>query len=308
MEKEKILDIKNLTVLVNERFLVKNVTLSMEEGDCLGIIGEDHSGKTSLIKTITGSLPISDGEVFLLGRDVAKNQRDVGDVGLCLDPPVFFKYQTVMQNFLYLCSLSGKVDKQKILFALNKFNLAHKMKSYVIFLSYYEKKLMALALAYINRPKLMILDEPFKGLPSASIQDMKDYIAELQENGTHVIIASRYYSPIESICNKFVFMEGRTVKSTLNHEQCEKYSQENTFAFIQVKYPNYCGKMIMQQFGIDVKILGKKILFEADEDLTTEIVKFFTKNKISIHKAGYLNKAHERIFANLTPYFKEDAN
>lgn len=307
MEKEVILDIKNLSVLTNERFLVKNVSFSVEEGDCVGIIGEDHSGKTSLIKTITGALPISDGQIHLFGKDIAKHPNSI-DIGLCLDPPVFFKYQTVMQNFVYLCSLSGKVDKQKILFALNKFNLAHKMKKYVFFLSYYEKKLMALALAYINRPKLMILDEPFKGLPSSSIQDMKDYIAELQENGTHVLIASRYYSPIENICNKFIFMEGRTVKSILNHEQCEKYSNENTFAFIEVKYPHYCGKLIIQKFGLDVKIFGRKILFEADEALTAEIVKFFTKNRISVHKAGYLNKKHERIFANLTPYFKEGNN
>ncbi len=308
MDNKMILEIKNLSVLVNERFLVKNVSLSMSEEDCMGIIGEDHSGKTSLIKTITGSLPISDGEVYLFGKDISKNQKDVGSVGLCLDPPVFFKYQTIMQNFLYLCSLSGKVDKQKILFALNKFNLAHKAHRRVFFLSYYEKKLMALALAYVNRPKLMILDEPFKGLPQSSIQNMKDYIFELQENGTHVIIASRYYSTIENICNKFVFMEGRTVKSILNHEQCEKFSNENTFAFIAVKYPHYCGKLIKQKFDIDVKILGKKILFEADEDLTADIVKFFTKNRISVHKAGYLNKKSERIFANLTPYFKEETN
>lgn len=308
MEKEVILDIRNLSVLTNERFLVKNVSFSVNEGDCVGIIGDDHSGKTSLIKTIIGALPISDGQVILFGKDIAKNPRGIAEVGLCLDPPVFFKYQTLMNNFLYLCSLSGKVDKQKILFALNKFNLAHKMKRHVFFLSYYEKKLMALALAYIKRPKLMILDEPFKGLPESSIKDMKDYIAELQENGTHVLIASRYYSPIENICNKFVFMEGRTVKSILDHQQCETYSNATTFAFIQVKYPHYCGKLVMEKFGIDVKVLGKKILFEADEDLTAEIVKFFTKNKITVYKAGYLNKKSEKIFANLTPYFKEESN
>lgn len=308
MEKEVILDVKNLSVLTNGRFLVKNVSLTMQSGDCIGIIGEEHSGKTSLIKAITGSLPISDGKIMLMGKDVAKNQRDVGSVGLCLDPPVFFKYQTVMQNFLYLCSLSGKVDKQKILFALNKFNLAGKMKRYVFFLSYYEKKLMALALAYVNRPRLMILDEPFKCLPASEIQAMKDYIHELQENGTHVIMASRYYSPLSDICNKFVFMQGRTVKSILDHDQCEKYGSQHTFAFIEVKYPHYCGKLVIQKFGIDVKILGQKILFEADEDLTADIVRYFTKNKISVHKAGYMNKKHERIFANLTPYFKEDNN
>ena len=70
MDNKMILEIKNLSVLVNERFLVKNVSLSMSEEDCMGIIGEDHSGKTSLIKTITGSLPISDGEVYLFGKDI----------------------------------------------------------------------------------------------------------------------------------------------------------------------------------------------------------------------------------------------
>ncbi len=306
MENEVILNVKDLSVLSNESFLVKNVSFSMSKGECIGIIGEDHSGKTSLIKTLTGSLPISDGEVVLFGKDIVKNPRVTREVAICADPPVFFKYQTVMNNFVYLCSLSGKVDKQKILFALNKFNLAHKMRRRVLFLSFYEKKLMSLALAYINRPKIMILDEPFKGLPQRSIQDMKDYIAELRENGTQVIICSRYYTTINKICDKFLFMEGRTIKSVLNYEQCEKYCHENTFAYIKVKYPQYCGKLIMEKFGIDVKILGKKVLFEADESLMTEIVKYFTRNKISIHKAGYLNKPYERIFANLTPYIKEN--
>lgn len=308
MENEVILDVKNLTVLVNEGFLVKDVSFSMSKGECLGIVGEDKSGKTSLIKTLTGGLAISDGSVTLFGKDIVKEPKVLESVGLCLDPPVFFKYQTVMNNFEYLCSLSGKVDKQRILVALNKFNLAHKMKKHVFFLSYYERKLMTLALAYIKRPKLMIFDEPFKGLPLTSVQDMRDYIQELRDNGTDVIISSKDYSPIEDICSKFVFMENRKVKSVLTNKECRKYSTENTFAFIQVKYPHYCGKLVMENFGIDVKILGKRILFEADEDLTADIVRYFTKNRISVHKAGYLNKKSERIFANLTPYFKEENN
>lgn len=308
MENEIILNVQNLSVFANDRFLVKNVSFSMKKGECLGIVGEDQSGKTSLIKAITGSLPISDGSIFLFGKDITKNPKILHNVGICLDPPVFFKYQTVMNNLIYLCSLSGKVDKQKILVALNKFNLANKMKKRVIFLSYYERKLMALALAYINKPKLMIFDDPFKGLPPESVQNMKDYIRELQENGTDVIIASRNYSPIEKLCDRFLIMENRKLKSILTNKQCEKYSTENTFAFISVKYPHYCGKLIMENFGVDVKIMGKKVLFEADEDLTADIVRFFTKNKISVHKAGYLTKKSERIFANLTPYFKEERN
>jgi ABC-type multidrug transport system ATPase subunit len=306
MEKEKILSIQNLSVLMGERFLLKNISFSMEQGDCIGIVGEDKSGKTSLIKAITGSLPISDGHIVIFGCDIQEDPTILTEIALCLDPPVFFKYQTVENNIEYLCSLTDKIDKQKIDEALDKFNLTDKRKKHVFFLSYYERKLMALALAFIKRPKIMILDEPFKGLPSSSVQNMKDYIKELRSSGTNVILSSRDYAPIENLCNRYIFMENRQIKSTLSRKECEKLSEQNLFAFVEVKYPNYCGKLVIEKFGIDVKVLGNKILFEADEDLAAEIVQLFTVNKLSVYKAGYLSKKSERIFANLTPYFKEE--
>ena len=200
MEKKIILEVNNLSVLIKERFLVKNVSFSVEEGSCVGIIGEDESGKTSLIKAVSAALPISDGQVYYCGKDVkAKGLEAVRDIGLCLDPPVFFKYQTVMDNMQYLSMLSEKNDKENIIKVLNKFNIAHKMKKKVLFLSYYEKKLMALALAFLTEPKLLILDEPFKSLPPERVTEIRTFIEEIKAKGTTIIISSRNYESVEDL-------------------------------------------------------------------------------------------------------------
>ena len=305
MENKSILVVENLSVLIKERFLVNDVSFSMHQGECLGIVGEDGSGKSSLIKAISGSLPISDGTVTIDGHDIKQDPSILLQVGICLDPPVFFKFQSLMENMQYLCSLSGHNDKQRILEVLNKFNLLEKKNKKVYSLSFYERKLMAIALAFINQPKLLIIDEPFKGLPIQSVQIISKYIQQLRQNGTTIIVTSKNYDSLEDQCDRYMFLVDRKVKEILPRKACEQFSTTKTYAFVQVKYPHYCGKLIAEQFNINVKLFGKRVLFDADEDLTADIVKFLTKEKLSIYGAGYLNKKGERILANLTPYFKE---
>lgn len=305
--KNKILDVKNLSVLIKDRFLLKNITFSLDENSCLGIVGEDKSGKTTLMKALAGSMPISDGQVFFCGKDIKSKISTVADINLCLDPPVFFKFQTVLNNLQYLSSLNGKTDKEKIIKTLNQFNLAHKLKKRVFSLSYYEKKLMALALAFLTQPKLLILDEPFKGLPEKNIEEIKAYIQKLKENGTTMILSSRNYEVIDEMCDNFIFMENKKIKEILSKDQCQSLSKGPTYAFVEVKYPHLCGKMIIEKFNLKVKLYGKKVLFECDENMTAEIVKFLTIKRIAIFKAGFLNKKSEKIFAKMTPFFKEES-
>lgn len=302
----KILEVKNLTVMIKERFLVKNASFSMNEGECLGIVGEDKSGKTSLLKAISGSLPITDGYVFVDNKDIMKDSKILSEISICLDPPVFFKFQSVMGNMEYLSLLKKNVTRGQIIQVLNQFGLAHKMKRKVLWLSYYEKKLMALALAFLTKPKILLLDEPFKGLPADKIAHLKENINLISAQGTSVVISSRILEHLEDVCDNFIFMEDRKIKEILTAKECQKFSSNHTYAFVSVKYPNYCGKLIIENFNLDVKIYGNKVLFLADEDETAEIVKFFTQKRIAVRKAGYLNRKSEKIFADLAPLFKED--
>lgn len=307
MDNKLILEINNLSVLMKERFLVKDVSFCVNKGECVGIIGEDKSGKTSLIKAISGSLPVSSGQVLVDGKNIVEENYVLKDVNICLDPPVFFKFQSVYENVKYLSALSESNNKEKIIKVLNKFNLAHKMKTKVLFLSYYEKKLMALALAFLTEPKLLLLDEPFKGLPPESVEEIKSYLQDIQKQGTTIIISTRNFETLEELCDEFIFMENRTIKKIMTNKDCKNLDNGTNYAFVELKYPHYAGKLIMDNFNLKVKVFGKKVLFEASESTVADIVKFITQNKIIIYKAGYLNKKAERILANLTPYFKEES-
>ncbi len=300
------MEVKNLSVLIKDRFLVKNTNFTMEDGECIGVIGQDKSGKTSLLKAVSGSLPISAGQVFIDGHDIFRDKKILTKVSTCFDPPIFFKYQTVLANMKYISMLSEAYNKEDIIKVLNKFNLAQKLHTRVLFLSYFEKKLMGLALGLLTKPKLLLLDEPYKNLPPEHLEMVKNAIKQIRENGTAVIMTTRDLDTILDECDRFMFMENRAVKEILTKEECEKKSQGPIFAFIKVKYPHYVGKLIMENFDLHVKLQGQNVLFQADEDITAKIVHFLNEKKLAVYRAGYLSKKAEKIFANLTPFFKEE--
>ena len=274
---EKVIEAKNLSVIIKDRFLVKNVYLSLKKGECVGVLGEDKSGKTSLIKAISGSLPIAP-----------------------------FKYQTVLDNIQYISSLSENKSKKKIKDMLKKFGIEKQMDTRVMFLPYYQKKLMALALAFLTEPEILLLVEPFKNLPAEYLKIVKDAIKSARAKGTTVIITAQNIEQLENECSRFVFMEDRGIKSILNKEDVEDITEEISYAFIKVKYPHYVGKLLMDNFDIKVKLLDKRVLFEASEDEVAKMVKFITRQSLSIYAAGYLTRKTEKILAELTPYFKEE--
>ncbi len=305
-ESEVVLEVKNLSVLIKDRFLVKNASFSINKGECWGFIGEDKSGKTSLLKAISGSLPIIPGQAFIFGKDIYDNKKVLTNVSTCFDPPVFFKYQSVYENMRYLTSLRGKLDKEKIIQVLNKFDLTHRLNTKVLLLPYFEKKLMSLALAFMYEPKLLLIDEPFNNIPEDKTKIVKEAIEEIRAKGTTVLMTSRKIENLDGECEKFVFMENREILKIMTAEECESMIELKTYAYVKVKYPHYVGTLIRDNFNLRVKLLDSRVLFDADEDTVAQIVYFLSSNKIAVYRAGYLNRKAEKIFAELTPYYKEE--
>lgn len=300
------MEVKNLSVLIKDRFLVKNAYFAVGQGECWGILGEAKSGKTSLLKAVSGSLPISPGQVFIDGNDIYTNKKILRSVSTCFDPPVFFKYQTVFQNMKYISSLSDADNKEKIKEVLRRFNLDKKMHTRLFRLTYFEKKLMGLALGLLTEPKLLLLDEPFKNVPKEHLKLVKNAIRDIRKKGSTILMTSTSLEEIEDECDQFIFMEDRAIKKIMTQDEVLKMTKENSFAFIKVKYPHYIGKLLIDNFGYRVKILDSRVLFEADEEATAEVIRFLTEKKLAVYRAGYLNKKAEQVFVNLTPFFKEE--
>ena len=164
---------------------------------------------------------------------------------------------------------------------------------------------MSLALAFLTKPKLLLLDEPFKSLSKKQCEIVKSQIKKLQEQGTAVVISTCTLEDVSDICSKYYFMENRQITKTVENTDVVEYLTDKEMAFVEVKYPHYVGKMIIESFNLHVKLLGNKVVFDADEDTLAKIVVELSGSKITVFKAGYLNSYAEKVLASLTPYFKE---
>lgn len=306
-ENKELLNVKSLSTLIKERFLIQNISFALNKGDIFGIVGEKQSGKTSLLKAIAGALPITEGTIFFDGQDLHKNKKLTSNITISLDPPVFFKYQTVYDNIKFLSSLKGKFNKQKTLEILQIFDLLDKKDEKVRTLTYHEKKKMALALALVTKPKLVLLDEPFKGLNDKYKEEITSKIKELSKIGVGVIITSSAVEDIENLCTRFIFMGERKIKKEMSASELKGFDTQIEYTFIKTKYPNYGGKLLIDNFNKKVKLLGNKILLmDEDDDNVARMIKFLTSKKVIVYSAGKISNKAEQIFASLSSYYKEE--
>ncbi len=306
MENDIVLEAKNLSIAIKERFLTKNVSFSVQKNEIFGIFGEDGSGKSSLIKAFVDAMPITDGHALIFGRDIKENPEVLSNINISLDPPAFFKYQTVLENIRYLTAFSVQVSDIEILRALRKFGLIKKAKSLVFALTQAEKKLLSIAITSLSRPNILILDEPFKNLPDDKVDIVKDFIKEKHKQGATIILTSKKLETIESLCDRIMFMENRVIVKTFSKQELSSAQEGNEYAFVSTKYPHYLGTLLIQNFNLKVKIYQNRVLFDGNEKDTINVVRFASMNKIEIYKAGIITKKSEKIFANLAPYFKEE--
>ena len=305
MENNIVLEAKNLSTTIKERFLIKNVNFFVKKGEIFGIFGEDGSGKTSLIKAFVGAMPISDGQALVYGRDIKENPESLSNLSIALDPPAFFKFQSVLENIRYLTAFSAEVSDIEILRALKKFGLIKKAKRLVLFLSYVERKMLSFAVASLTRPNIMILDEPFKNLPESEIENVKNFISEMHKNGTTIILTSKNLDSIEPLCDRVLFMKDREAVKIFTKDDLALEGAENGYAFVQTKYPHYLGRLLIRDFELKVKIYENKVLFDGDEKDVINVVRYASMKRLEIYKAGIITKKSEKIFTNLAPYYKE---
>lgn len=310
--KEELLRVENLSVLVNKKFLVQDVSLSLNKGEILGIVGKNSSGKTSLIKAIVRALPISEGEVYFDGKVVYKDKQEidssyVADINTALDPPMFYKWQTVLENIKFIANFKTNYSQKEVYELLKEFDLFKKRHTRVMKLTYFEKKKMSLLLCLISSPKLIILDEPFRGLEDDTITKFKHKLQALVAHGTGVLIVSNDFKNMKAMCSNVLFMENRQIKTSLDAKEISKFKRLDNYTYIRTKYPHYAAQLIKNCYRIGVKIMGNRVLLmNATEEQVSSIIRFLTDKKFIIYDIGQLTNEAEEIFASLTPNFREE--
>ncbi|MGG5315437.1 lantibiotic protection ABC transporter ATP-binding protein [Enterococcus sp. AZ072] len=193
--KNMILTTENLTKTYHHQKAVADLSLKIPENSIYGLLGPNGAGKSTALKMITGVVQPTAGEIIYRNRPWQR--QDLNEIGALIESPPLYGNLTAYENLLVRTTALG-LPKSRIQEVLQLVDLTNTGKKKSRQFSMGMKQRLGIALALLNHPKLLILDEPTNGLDPLGIQDLRNLIRSFPAKGITVIFSSHILSEVES--------------------------------------------------------------------------------------------------------------
>ena len=187
--------------------ILHGIDRTFEAGKIHGIVGNNGSGKTVLMKCICGFLIPDEGYVRVNGKEVGKDIDFPKDMGIIIETPGFLPGVTGLKNLKLLASLRGLADEKKIRQTIERVGLDPALKKPVSKYSLGMRQRLGIAQAIMEDPSLLILDEPFNGLDKHGVAEIRQLIRELRTEGKTILLASHNQTDIDELCDTVCEMD-----------------------------------------------------------------------------------------------------
>nr|WP_302418531.1 ATP-binding cassette domain-containing protein [Clostridium paraputrificum] len=198
----KLIKIENYTQKIKKDIILNDINLHLKENKIYGFVGRNGSGKSILFKGICGLLNISNGKIIIKGKEIGKDIDFYDNLGAVLDGAGFLPNLSSFDNLKLLASIRNKISDSDIKSALNKVGLDPNDKKKYKKYSLGMKQKLALAQAIMENPELLILDEPFNGLDSYSVKDIREMLIDYKKEGKTILISSHIKEDIDILCDE----------------------------------------------------------------------------------------------------------
>ncbi len=204
---ENSIIVENAVKRFKEATVLNNISVSFEKGKVHGLIGRNGSGKTMLMKSICGIVPLTSGKITVDGKVIGKNVDIPENVGVIIETPGFLPNYSAYNNLKFLAAIKHKIGKDEIRNAIKSVGLNPDERKHVGKYSLGMRQRLGLAQAIMEDPELLILDEPMNGLDKDGVKDMRQYLLELKSQGKTILIASHSAEDIDVLCDTVCEMD-----------------------------------------------------------------------------------------------------
>ena len=188
-----ILEVKKINKSFGKKQVLKNVSLSINEGEILGFIGPNGAGKTTTIKVILGLQSLDSGEVFINGYDLVKDfTKAIEKVGAIVENPDLYMYLTGYQNLKLIKNMYKGIDEKRIDEVVKLVKLEQRINDKVSKYSLGMRQRLGIAASLIHNPKVLILDETTNGLDPEGIKDVRELLIKLAKKEKMAILISSH--------------------------------------------------------------------------------------------------------------------
>ena len=281
---------------------LKNISLQVESGDFYALLGPNGAGKSTAIGIISSLVTKTSGTVEILGIDIDKNhslaKKKLGVVGQEVN---FNQFETVYQVLSHQAGYYGLTTKEvteNSHYYLKALGLWDKRNEQGRNLSGGMKRRLMVAKALVNNPDLLILDEPSAGVDIELRRSLWDFLKEINEKGTTIILTTHYLEEAEKLCkNISIINEGSIVKTSSMNSLLSELENQNYLFELKTTFPRN-----IDHAKFNFKFLSDHFIsvnVNKDNSLN-QIINFFSKNNIEVFNMTNETNRLEELFLNLT--------
>ncbi|WP_079909007.1 ABC transporter ATP-binding protein [Paenibacillus sp. 32352] len=211
---EVVLSVNNVKKTIKKKQIIKGVSFEVYAGEIFGFLGPNGSGKTTTIRMLVDLITPTEGSITICGHDVHKNHDEALQyVGCIVENPELYSYLSGWENLEHFARMLPGIDEQRIQEVVDIVGMDARIHDKVKTYSLGMRQRLGIAQALLNRPKLLILDEPTNGLDPQGIKEMREFIKKLAQTGLSLFVSSHLLSEIQQMCDRVaIITHGEVIK------------------------------------------------------------------------------------------------
>ena len=202
-----MLEIENLTKTFGTQTVISDISMTLVSGKIYGLVGRNGSGKTMLFRALSGLIKIDEGKIYYNGENIFSKYSVLPDIGMIIENTGMYLEYSGFKNLDILAGINKKIGKKEIIESLERVGLDPSDKRAVRKYSLGMKQRLAIAQAIMEKPKVIMLDEPTNGLDQEGVNLIRKVIAEEKHRGAIILLASHNSEDIRVLSDKIYRMD-----------------------------------------------------------------------------------------------------
>ena len=288
------IEVKNVSKTYKDTKAVSHVNMTIKKGDVYGFIGRNGAGKSTTLKMIVGLIFPTSGQIKLFGE--SRNKFTDRRIGSLIENPGLYPNLSAYDNMELKAIAMGLKDKEKIIELLNLVKLDFKSKKIVKKFSLGMKQRLAIALALLGNPDLLILDEPINGLDPEGIRQIREVIQYLNENKKMtIIISSHILGELSKVATRYGIIRDGQIIEEISAKELDQKCRD--YLLLKVEQVEKAIPLLENDLGIYDYIVHENNEIRIYDNIeSSKINLVLTKHNIKINQIYYQKQDLESYF------------
>ena len=298
--RKPVLEVLGLKKRIGLKTIVEDISFDMHEGEIIGLLGPNGSGKTTIMRMLVGLTKTTKGEVYCFEKPLGLGKvKMLKEVGAMIETPEFYNYMSGWSNLKQMARVCGKkVSRARMKELVEFVGLSQVIRKKVKTYSLGMRQRLGLAQALLNDPKILILDEPANGLDPQGVQDFRNKLKEIAATGVSILISSHLLDEIEKVSDRVIVIEkGRIIAD----DKLDNLVADETIKTLISTYDVEKAEILVRELGIRYELTKDGFIFEniSRED-KARVITYLVTNNVELDSIRELTTSLEDRFLQIT--------